>query len=225
MARGLVKYHRYLIPVVAWAVVFASEVKLSKDEIKSAIKSWWAIERIIDEVVIDSVIEQGYNTKVVARLVVFDEARGPMTYEFERDRKGWRISKGPVDESTKRLMIADMSLNQAKKNILMCNMRTLQKTVEVYAAEAGEYPVNLNSRANMMQQSILEMLPSGAKNPFARGEPAFATAVGDTDDWFAEYKGKAVYCPVRISGNAAGGYVIRGSTSNGFIEFVFSSHQ
>ncbi len=213
---------------VSICVVFASIATAGnpvpdQPTIKTAIKEWWGIEEAIDDVLVDSIFHDGYAVKVIARIVLFEEPREPLTYQFKGSRPGWVISQGPFDEKKKRQVVADMCRDQAKRNIVMSNMRTLRTAVTMYVVESGEYPLGLDRRTAGASQGVLETLPTGTKNPYRSKEPAFIDALGDTLQWFPEYQGKAVYFPLRNLGVSVTGFVIKGSTDKAFLGLTMRS--
>jgi len=215
---------RFLLTCAALgSIVMAGNPLPGRETIANTIEEWWGIEGIVDGVLIDTVVQRDYVVGVVARLVVFDEPREPLAYEYTMSRGSWVISKGPFDEKKKRQVIADMCRDQAKRNIIMSNMRTLRTAVTMYVVESGEYPLGLDRRTAGASQSVLETLPTGTKNPYRSKEPAFIDALGDTLEWFPEYRGKAVYFPLRDVGVSVTGFVIKGSTDKAFLGLTLRS--
>jgi hypothetical protein len=183
--------------------------------------------KIFEGIVIEDTVAQDNTHEVTARMVVCFDTLESMQYLFKQYRKGWRIWKGPLDAEAKRKMIEEMlaiPLNTAKNNIVMSNMKELQRAVHHFASESGRYPATFAVKD--YSYSVGELLGPYLKNPYIPGAPAVVVARGDTGEWLSEYEGKAIYFPLDtdFDGIYAGGYVIKGSSDRKFLKCVFKSH-
>jgi hypothetical protein len=208
----------------------SEEAPLTETVIKSEILEWWGA-KIFEGVVIDDTVRVGKTYEVAARMVVCFDTLEQMTYVFKRYRRGWRVWRGPVDQATKVAMIKEMltiPLNTAKNNIVMGNMRELERAVMQFAVESdGRYPANFTVKAYEMSYNIRELLGPYLKNPYIPRAPAVIMARGDTSEWFAEYEGKVVYFPLNVDfdGIYASGFIIKGSSDRRFLKHVVKSRE
>lgn len=198
----------------------------TEEVIRSEIQAWWGA-KIFEGIVIEDTVSEGNGVAVNARMVVCFDTLDVMPYVFKQYRKGWRVWKGPVDDKRKREMIQEMMvipLNTAKNNIVMSNMRELQRAVQQFAAESGTYPAHFIIKE--YSYSVKELLGPYLKNPYIPGAPAVMIARGDTSEWLSVYEGKAIYFPIDVDfeGRYASGYVIRGSSDRKFLNCVLRSH-
>lgn len=219
---------RYNIALVFLALLLGCRTEpaeLTGEIIRSEIEAWWGA-RIFEGIVVDETIEVEDTYEVTARMVVCFDTLDAMKYVFKQYRKGWRVWKGPVDEAKKREMIEDMlaiPLNTAKNNIVMSNMKEIQRAVQQFASESGRYPANFTVKD--YSNNVRELLGPHLKNPYIPGAPGVIMAQGDTSEWFSEYEGKAIYFPLGIDfeGIYASGFVIKGSSDRTFLRCVLTS--
>lgn len=202
--------------------------KLTEQDMKKEIRQWWTA-KIFQGVIIEDTVNVWKKYVVNARMVVCYDTLEWLAYEFKEFRKGWRVSKGPVDEKTKKEMIRKMlkiPLNRAKNNIIMSNMRDLQRALMQYANENdGRFPADLNVKRYRISYNLKELLGHYMKNPYIPGTQAVMMANGDTSEWLPEYEGKVIYFPVGVDfdGLSASGFIIKGSSDRGFLKCVFRS--
>lgn len=195
---------------------------LTEEAIRGEIEAWWGA-RIFEGIVIEDTVPVDRSVEVTARMVVCFDTLEAMRYVFRQYRKGWRVWKGPVDDITKREMVQEMlqiPLNTAKNNIVMSNMKELQRAVHQFAAESGRFPADLTIKD--YSYSVKELLGPSLKNPYIPGAPGVIMARGDTSEWVPEYEGKAIYFPLDIDfeGIYASNYVIKGSSGKKFLRHV-----
>lgn len=206
----------------------SEEIPITENVMKTEIRAWWGA-KIFEGVVIDDTSRIGKTYEVDARMVVCFDTLEQMTYIFKRYRKGWRVWKGPVDQKTKGEMLKEMlniPLNTAKNNIVMGNMRELERAVMQFAATSdGRYPANFTVKSFEMSYSVREILGPYLKNPYIPGAPAIILARGDTTEWFSEYEGKVIYFPLDVDFDElfASGFVIKGSSETKFLKHVVKS--
>lgn len=220
---------RWVLAFLVFAILFGCRtepVELTGEIIRSEIEAWWGA-KIFEGIVIEETVEVDGTYEVAARMVVCFDTLETMKYVFKQYRKGWRVWKGPVDERTKREMIEDMlaiPLNTAKDNIVMSNMKELQRAVHQFTSESGRYPANFTVKD--YSYSVKELLGPHLRNPYIPGAPGVIIARGDTSEWFSEYEGKAIYFPLEVDfeGTYASGYVIKGSSDRKFLRCVLTSH-
>ena len=193
--------------------------KYNEDELKIEIKEWWESDEI-SEVVIDDIAAKRNKVKVLARVIIWDDTTNRLTYGFEKFEKGWRITKGPLDEIDKSKFIS--KIMKPKIRDLTSKMYTLQLCLEDYSTMANvKYPLDFSVRIKDLishsanNQTVLDLLPTNY-------EPKPIMAIGDTSQWYPEYKEKVIYFPRVIEGKTAYSYIIRGSTAEGFIELVLT---
>jgi hypothetical protein len=201
-------------------------IPLTHEVIRSEIEAWWGA-KIFEGVVVEDTVAIGNSYEVTARMVVCFDTLEEMKYEFKQYRKGWRVGKGPVDAKTKKEMIEEMltiPLNTAKNNIVMSNMKELQRAVNQFASESGSYPGNFTVKE--YSSSVKELLGPYTRNPYIPGAPGVIMARGDTSEWRSEYEGKAIYFPLDIDfeGKYASRYVIKGSSDRRFLGCVLRSY-
>ncbi len=195
---------------------------------KKEIRQWWTA-KIFEGVLIEDTVKVGKKYVVNARMVVCYDTLERMAYEFKEFRKGWRVSEGPVDEKTKKEMIRKMlkiPLNTAKNNIIMSNMRDLQRALMQYASENdGRFPADFGAKRYEMSYNLKGFLGPYMKNPYIAGTPAVMMANGDTSEWLPEYEGKVIYFPVGVDfdGLSVSGFIIKGSSDRGFLKCVLRS--
>ena len=205
------------------------EIPLTEETLKIEILAWWGA-KIFEDVVIEDTVLVKKTYEVAARMVVCFDTLDQMKYVFKRFRKGWRVLKGPVDEKTKRAMIKDMlniPLHTAKNNIIMFNMREVQRAITQFAMESdGRYPAHFNVKSQSMSYSVKELLGTHLRNPYIQGAPAVMMARGDTCEWFVAYEGKVIFFPIAIDFDElySGGYIIKGSSDKGFLKHVVKSY-
>jgi hypothetical protein len=220
---------RFLIVLFVFIIIGAcrtERIPLTDEMIRSEIEAWWGA-KIFEDIIIEDTVAVDNTYEVTARMVVCFDTLSVMTYIFKQYRKGWRVWKGPVDAQTKKEMIQEMlaiPLNTAKNNIVMSNMKELQRAVHQFAAESGRYPANFTTKD--YSYSVKELLGPHLRNPYIPGAPGAIMARGDTSEWLSEYEGKAVYFPLDVDfeGRYAAGYVIKGSSDRKFLKCVFTSH-
>jgi hypothetical protein len=196
----------------------------TEEQLKREIHAWWGMAEI-DEVVIEDYLSEDTVMIVLSRLVVFGDTTVRMEYEFKKQKREWRVSKGPVDERAKRFCIEELTkspVHDARLSVLKANMQNLRVSLEMFGAESGWYPPYIVASDSSISESILLFLGSGMKNPYLQGEPPFIDALGDTSEWFPEYIGKVVYFPWVEGDGTASGFLLKGSSGLGFIDMVFS---
>lgn len=222
----------WMLVVMIIAVTLSScrdkQLSLTEEVMKSEILSWWGA-RIFEDVVIEDTVHVKKTYEVYARMVVCFDTLEQMKYVFRKYRRGWRVWNGPVDKRTKREMIQEMlkiPLNTAKNNIIMANMRELQRALMQFASEKdGRFPANFDVKPYPMSLSIRELLGKHMKNPYILGAPAVTIALGDTSEWFPEYEGKAIYFPLDVDFEEvfASGFIVKGSSNKRFLRHVVKS--
>jgi hypothetical protein len=200
-------------------------IPLTDEVIRSEIEAWWGA-KIFEGIVIEDTVAVDDTYEATARMVVCFDTLSAMTYIFKQYRKGWRVWKGPVDAKTKKEMIQEMlviPLNTAKNNIVMSNMKELQRAVHQFASESGRYPANFTVKE--YSYSVKELLGPYLKNPYIPGAPGVTMARGDTSEWLSEYEGKAIYFPLDVDFEEmyASGYLIKGSSNMKFLKHVVKS--
>ncbi len=201
-------------------------VPLTEEVIRNEIEAWWGA-KIFEGIVIEDTVAVDHTYEVTVRMVVCFDTLSAMKYVFKQYRKGWRVWKGPVDAMTKKEMIQEMlviPLNTAKNNIVMSNMKELQRAVNQFTAESGRFPANFTVKD--YSSNVKELLGRNLKNPYIPGIPGVVMARGDTNEWLSEYEGKAIYFPLDVDfdGMYASGYVIKGSSERKFLRCVFKSY-
>jgi hypothetical protein len=219
----------YAFVVIVLAILCGcrtEQIALTEEVIRGEIEAWWGA-RIFEGIVIEDTAALNRTYEVTARMVVCFDTLEAMKYEFKQYRKGWRIFKGPVDARTKREMIEEMlaiPLNTAKNNIVMSNMKELQRALNQFASESGRYPASFTVKD--YSYSVKELLGPHTRNPYIPGAPGVIMARGDTSEWLSEYEGKAIYFPLDVDfeGKYASGYLIKGSSDRRFLGCVFRSY-
>lgn len=222
------QFFKIFISFILLSVLISCDQKPNEIELKNEIKTWWKAEEI-NEVIINDIAKEKNSLTVLAQIVVIQDTLDRMTYEFEKFSKGWRITKGPVDELTKVLFIE--TFWKAKIGRLKLNMHTLQLSLENFSTMAeGFYPADFTVKIKDIiaqlykdieyysggDETILNLLPENYT-------PEPIKALGDTSQWFPEYKGKVIYFPMGIKGKGANSYIIKGSTDKAFIDFYLRS--
>lgn len=222
----------WMLVVMIIAVTLSScrdkQLSLTEEVMKSEILSWWGA-RIFEDVVIEDTVHVKKTYEVYARMVVCFDTLEQMKYVFRKYRRGWRVWNGPIDERTKREMIQEMlkiPLNTVKNNIIMANMRELQRALMQFASENdGRFPANFDVKSYPMSLSVRELLGGHMRNPYISGAPALTIALGDTSEWFPEYEGKVIYFPFEVDFEEvfASGFIVKGSSNKRFLRHVVKS--
>jgi hypothetical protein len=220
---------RIVFTVVLLLILAACQserIPLTENVMRSEIEAWWGA-KLFEGIIIEDTAAVDRSLEVTARMVVCFDTLEAMTYEFKQYRKGWRVSKGPVDDETKKEMIKEMlaiPLNTAKNNIVMGNMKELQRAINQFASESGRYPAHFTVKE--YSYSVKELLGPHIGNPYIPGAPGVVMARGDTSEWLSEYEGVAIYFPLDVDfeGTYASGYIIRGSSDRKFLRCVLRSH-
>jgi hypothetical protein len=196
----------------------------TEEQLRREIHAWWGMGEI-DEVVIEDYLLEDTVMIVLSRLVVSGDTTVRMEYEFKKQKREWKVSRGPVDERAKRFCIEELTkspVHDARLSVLKANMQNLRVSLEMFGAESGWYPPFIVASDSSISESILLFLGSGMKNPYLQGEPPFIDALGDTSEWFPEYIGKVIYFPWVQGDGTASGFLLKGSSGLGFIDLVLS---
>ncbi|TES90349.1 MAG: hypothetical protein E3J87_10135 [Candidatus Cloacimonadota bacterium] len=222
----------WMLIVMIIAVTLSScrdkQISPTEEVMKSEILAWWGA-RIFEDVVIEDTVRVKKTYEVYARMVVCFDTLEQMKYAFKKYRRGWRVWNGPVDEKTKSKMIQEMleiPLNTAKNNIIMANMRELQRALMQFVIENdGRFPANFDVKQYPMSLSVRELLGEHMKNPYIPGAPAVTMALGDTSEWFPEYEGKVIYFPLDVDFEEvfASGFIVKGSSNTRFLKHAVNS--
>jgi len=233
-----------------WIIVLlcvACTAQIDESNLKIEILKYWNINGI-DDVVITDVAVTGRTAKASASLVIFADTLREHIYTFEKFQRSWKVTDGPGDDATRIGLfsfIAEAKVVQLKKN-----MYALQLAVESFAVRAkGVYPTRFDTRIkdihaqcdpNDSAITIRDFLPPIMRNPYSREDSALCLkktwlseeSIGSTGgdwttsyslEWAKNYAGKAVYVPIDIRGEGAHGYIIRGSTDDGWISLKLRS--
>ena len=219
-----------VVMIIAVTLLSCRDKQISPTEevMKSEILAWWGA-RIFEDVVIEDTVHVKKTYEVYARMVVCFDTLEQMKYVFRGYRRGWRVLNGPIDERTKREMIQEMlkiPLNTAKNNIIMANMRELQRALMQFAIENdGRFPANFDVKPYPTSLSVRTLLGEHMKNPYISGAPAVTIALGDTSEWLPEYEGKAIYFPFEVDFEEvfASGFIVKGSSNKRFLRHVVKS--
>jgi len=120
----------------------------------------------------------------------------------------------------------NIPLHTAKNNIIMSNMREVQRAIMQFAMESdGRYPAHFNVKSQGSSYSVREILRTHLSNPYIQGAPAVMISRGDTSEWFGAYEGKVIYFPIDINFDElySSRYVIKGSSDKRFLKHVVKS--
>jgi hypothetical protein len=213
------KLIRFLIPFV-FLIVCPCTKSVDENHIKEEIRDWWD-STAIDYVIIKDTQQSKDSLKVLAAPIIWGDTLKSMMYKFEKFEKGWQLTKGPLDEFT-RQMLMDKVVNK-RLAPFKSDMHTFQLYLEDFATMAeGLYPTTLDARImdvyphSRDDRTMISLLPDNVKS-------TIVVSSGDTSKWLPEYAGKIIYFPGDIMGNSAKSYTIKGSVYSGFIDLTLKS--
>lgn len=220
------EHFKLLIVGIIAGMIVSCRPGLNKEEAKTEIKAWWGVKEI-DDVIIDRCTQVSLMYSVTARLVISNDTTEQMMFTFN----GGKISNGPYDEETKKFVIEEIGLVKLRAfKELRRNLETLQRLFEQYAVfTKGKYPAHLGVKIKEVadfegkhkEHTVLDLFPGLIlKNPYFPGKSAIIDAIGDTSEWFPEYRGKVVYFPLNKKGKAALDFVLKGYTDRDSFEVI-----
>jgi hypothetical protein len=208
--------------VCAIAVISFASCSRGIDEgtAKQQIREWWQVDGI-EEVVVESFRKTGKTSICNARLVVSNDTLGRMTYEFHRGVGGWELTRGPFDDRRRQFLLDMVGL--VNIDFFQSQLELLEMfagVMDVYGSYGGgRYPLTLSTKLEAIpgyhgdkgEESVLSMM-----QPFLEGALPFIEAMGDTNEWFDEYRGKIVYFPLQKEDGYALQFTVRAAMDTCF---------
>lgn len=229
----------YLYKTIYGIELWLSDAKYDLLDLERQILDFWGTKEVIDIMLGEVDVKEG-RIKVYARTVtIYGDTLYRLLYRFDRYRSGFRLSKKlkfekaykwklkeePYTTGTKDHFIRVIGLKNVKYlRTIVNDIHSVVGLLEIFAAYTkGKYPAHLNVKVREIpgyckgvpyEYTVLEIAETGFHEEIFLGE-----AIGDTWEWFPEYKGKIVYFPLDIRGKAAMRFIVKGSTDTGFIDY------
>lgn len=208
-------------------------------DLETQIFDFWGTDEIVD-VMLGKVEAKDGKIKLFAKMVtIYGDTLYRLPYTFERYRSGFRLSKKlkfeeaykwklkeePYTTGIKDYFIRDIGLKNAKYvTTLVQDIQYVAGFFEVFATYTrGKYPAHLDVKVKEIpgyckgvpyDHTVLDI----ARTCYTK-KVHIVEAIGDTWEWFPEYKDKIVYFPLDIKGKAAMRFIVKGSIDTGFIDF------
>lgn len=198
----------------------------------------WGTDEVID-VMLGEFEVKDRKIKLYAKTVtIYGDTLFRLPYTFERYQSGFRLNKklkferaykwklkvGPYIKGVRDHFMNDVGLKNAKYVMtLIQDIQYVAGFFEVFGTYTkGKYPAHLDVKVKELSSYKWAPLESNvldlAKKHYHK-EIHIVEAVGDTWEWFPEYKDKIVYFSLDIKGRAAMRFIVKGSTDIGFIDY------
>ncbi len=228
----------YLSDAVFGVKLWWENAEFNPLDLETQIIDFWGAAEVVDIVIGEVKVKDG-KIKLVGRTVtMYSDTLFGLPYEFIRYRSGFRLTKKlkfepayrwklEVGEYTQSLR--DHLMKVGLKNVkyfatLVQDMQYVAGFFEIFATYTrGKYPAHLGVKVKDVpghckgvpyDHTVLGI----AKRAFHK-EVYIVQAVGDTWEWFPEYRNKIVYFPLDIKGNVAMRFIVKGSIETVFIDY------
>ncbi len=213
--------------VTACSIVLAScgQHELTEALMEKEIMVWWGTKEI-DAVYVEDYLDEDSVATVLARLIVNSDTTVRMSYEFREFKSSWRVFKGPVDEEIKEYCIQELArtpMQKAREAALKANAASLRSVLEIFFVSTGSFPARIAQGEKAMSEELTHYFPGGMRNPYVPDALPFIDALGDTGEWFEDYVGKVVYFPWVEGDGSVSHYVLRLSTTMGFLPMIMGA--
>jgi len=228
----------YLYKTIYGMKLWLNDAEYDPLDLERQIFDFWGTEEVIDVMLGEVDVKDG-RIKVYARTVtIYGDTLYRLLYRFDRYRSGFRLSKklkfehaykwklkvGLYTKGLRDHFMNDIGLKNVKYVMtLVQDIQYVAGFFEVFATYTkGKYPAHLNMKIKELsgykwaplESNVLDL----AKKHYHK-DVHIVEAIGDTWEWFPEYKGKIVYFPLDIEGKAAMKFIVKGSTDTGFIDY------
>ncbi len=212
------------VSIIAVAILVSCSSGVGEDVAKQQIREWWQTESI-QEVLIASCKGSRRTMMCSARLVVSGDTLGSMDYEFQRGMGGWKLVRGPFHDKQKEFMLEAVGLlNIDFYRSQLELMEMFAGVLDIYGSYTkGKYPLTLNTKLRDIPgydgekggESVLSMM-----SPLLEGELPFIEGMGDTNEWFDEYRGRVIYYPLQKEDGYALQFAIRAAMDTCFVRDI-----
>jgi hypothetical protein len=230
----------WIFPFIFCFVMIAScegpPLGISWSDTERLVKEWWG-EGVVDDALIEYRFPEDGKLRVTAQVVARGDTSEIMSYEFKKVwrklGREWTISKGPCNENTKEYIIEAMNCPSLEVLVISAKNMDIMNGQLISCFEDGRYPANLmdvrkqigKEKDRVKQERLLSfenniscLVENTYHNKRYYGY-GWADAIGDTTEWFPEYRGRIVYFPIEKHGKYARGYKLKASTSKGFLDY------